>query len=405
MLDLTQIRSRFPALAGDDVLFDNAGGSVTLRSVADRIRDYLFETDVQLGASYPRSQQAAARYRAAREGFAAYVGAAQPEDLIFGPSSTVLLRFLAEAMSPLIEPGDEIVVCRADHEANVGPWLALAERRGATVRWWEPDPALGATIEGLEAVLSDRCKLVAVGHVSNILGAIHPIAEAAERAHAVGARIAVDGVAFAPHRAIDLAGWGVDYYVFSLYKTYGPHHAVMTGTHEALLALDPVNHYFFSREQLPGKLEPGNANYELSYGSLGVLDYLAELQGMVGAEPDPQARAAWDAIAAHEEQLARRLLDYLATRADVRVIGPARADRALRVPTISFVVEGRRAEDVVLAIDPHGVGVRHGHFYAARLIDHLGLAEQGGVVRASLVHYNTLDEVDRLIAALELVLS
>ena len=398
-LDLGQVRSHFPGLAGDSIYFDNAGGSLTLRGVVDRLSDYLLQTDVQLGATYPTSLLAAERYREARRRLAKFIGASRPEEVVFGPSSTVLLRLLAEAMRSAFQPGDELIVTRIDHESNIGPWLAL-EREGVSVRFWERNPGSGdLEIGGLEALLTDRTRLVAVTHVSNILGTINPVAEMTRLAHAHGAEICVDGVAYAPHRQVDVGSLGVDYYVLSLYKVFGPHHAILYGKHEALLALDPVNHYFFGRDRVPGKLEPGNANYELSYASLGIVDYLEELGREAGPSADAQEgiARAWNQIAEYEESLSRRFLEFLNSRADVRVIGKTDVDRRVRVPTFSFTHDRRTAESIVTALDATGIGIRHGHFYAARLIDDLGLDAADGVVRVSMVHYNSIEEVDRLV--------
>ncbi len=403
-LDLDYVRSQFPGLAATEVLFDNAGGSLTLAGVADRIHDYLLHTDVQLGASYRTSQLAAERYGSARQRLAEFVGAARAEEVVFGPSSTVLLKFLAIAFAARVGAGDELVVTRVDHESNIGPWLELARSRGAEVRFWERNAETGElALEDLEQLLSSRTRLVAVAHVSNIFGSIHPIEAIASRVHDCGARLCVDGVALAPHRPLQLAAWGVDYYVLSLYKVYGPHHAILYGRHQALLELANLNHFFFAEDQLPGKLEPGNANYELAHGAAGVVDYFERL----GQRADPSlqgaaARAlAWQQIAGHEQALADRLLAYLREHPQLEIVGQASADSRIRVPTVSFVHHTMSAPELVAATDAHGVGIRHGDFYARRLVEDLGLASRGGVVRVSMVHYNTLSEVDSLLSALD----
>lgn len=406
-LDLDYVRSQFPGLATTDVLFDNAGGSVALIDVADRVRDYLLHTSVQIGAGYSTSQAAAERYRSARQRLAEFIGASRAEEVVFGPSTTILLKFLASAMAEGFGVGDELVVTRVDHESNIGCWLEIAEARGATIRFWERNADTGElSMSDLEGLLTDRTRLVAVTHVSNIFGTIHPIEAIAARVHACGARLCVDGVAYAPHRQLQLAAWNVDFYVFSLYKVYGPHHGLLYGRHDALLELGSVNHHFFTREQVPGKLEPGNANYELSYGAAGIVDYFDRLgqrahPTLTGANA---REMAWRQIAAHEEALSERLLAYLRDREDIEIIGRAQADAAMRVPTISFVHQERRSSEIVRAVGEYGIGVRFGHFYAVRLIEDLGLLERDGVVRVSMVHYNTLDEVERLLNALDAVL-
>ena len=398
-LDLAYVRSQFPALADGFAYFDNAGGSLVLGSVADRVRDYLLTTSVQTGASYPQSQRAVERLRKARARIALMLNAARPEEIVLGPSTTVLFQWLARAMEGQLQPGDEVVVTDFDHESNIGPWLRLAER-GVVIKTWSLDPeTLTLDLDALDRLMGSRTKLVAVTHTSNILGTVNPVAEIARRVHARGAVIAVDAVAYAPHRAVDVQAWDVDYYVFSFYKTYGPHFAVMYGKYDKLLELDGLYHYFYGREKVPMKLEPGNTNYELAWGAAGIVDYLDRLGGGTGD------RAAIDTaftdIAAQEEALAERLLGYLRGRNDVRIVGHRTSDAALRVPTISFKVDGRNSEDIVRAVDAAQIGIRLGDFHSRRLVEHLGLAADGGVVRVSMVHYNTVEEVDRLVAALD----
>lgn len=397
-LDLDHVRAQFPALADGFAYFDNAGGSLVLRSVADRVHEYLLSTSVQTGASYEHSRRASERLATARRRFAHLVGADRPEEIVIGPTSTVLCQWLARALLGTLRPGDEIVVSDFDHESNIGPWRWL-ERFGITIREWRIDPvSFEIDLADLRRLMTDRTRLVAVTHTSNILGTINPIADIARIAHDHGAEIVVDGVAYAPHRAIDVKALGVDYYVFSLYKTYGPHLAVMYGRYDCLLELDGVNHHFYGRHSVPTKLEPGNPNYELAHGAAGIVDYLEDLGGSMG---DRHAiETAFAAIADHEARIGERLLDYLRGRNDTRIIGRRSAAAAERVPTISFVIEGRDPVRIVEAVDRGGIGMRHGGFHSARLVERLGLG-RGGVLRVSMAHYNTLEEVDRLVAAID----
>ena len=398
-LDLDYVRSRFPALADGFAYFDNAGGSLVLGSVADRVRDYLLTTSVQTGASYPQSQRAVERLGEARQRIALLLNAARPEEIVLGPSTTVMFQFLARAMEGRLKPGDEIVVTDFDHESNIGPWRRL-EERGIVLKTWSLDPeTLTVDLDALDALMSERTRLVAVTHTSNILGTINPVAEIAARVHARGAEIAVDAVAYAPHRAVDVQAWDVDYYVFSFYKTYGPHFAVLYGKYDRLLELDGLYHYFYGRDKVPNKLEPGNTNYELAWGAAGIVDYLDTLGGGTGDRA--AIIRAYDDIAAHEAMLAERLLAYLRGRNDTRIIGLRTSDATQRVPTIAFKVEGQDSIAIVRETDRHNVGIRFGDFHSRRLIEHLGLAENNGVVRVSMVHYNTTEEVDRLIGGLE----
>jgi len=394
-MDLDHVRAAFPALASGFGFLDNAGGSQTLAVVADRIRDYLLSTNVQLGASYAVSEAAGERVRAAVRATGAFVGTDDPREVVIGSSTTQLLHNLALAMEPDLSPGDEIVVTTADHHANIGPWQRLA-RRGVVIRTWNVDPDSLRLEEGdLLPLLNARTRLVTFAHVSNLTGSIQDVAAITRIVHAHGARVCVDGVAYAPHRAIDVRAWDVDYYVFSFYKVYGPHLAVLYGKHDLLDALDTINHDFLAG-QLPYKLQPGNLNFELTYGVTGIYDYLDTLGGKT---------RAFDSIAAHEERLAAPLLGFLGARRGVRVHGEPTADRSRRVPTISFSVDGRAPEAIVSVVDRFGIGIRHGDFYAKGLVRALGLEQRGGVVRVSMVHYNTAAEIERVIAALDVAIS
>ncbi|HTG31342.1 MAG TPA: cysteine desulfurase-like protein [Thermoanaerobaculia bacterium] len=416
VLDLDFARAQFPALAGGWVFLDNAGGSQVLASVADRVREYLLTSSVQVGASYEPSRLAAERIAAA-QACALLVNAADPSEVVLGPSTTQLLQNLARAFRERIGPGDEIVVTNADHEANVTPWLRLAEERGATVRFWRADPATaGLDLAGLAPLMTARTRLVCFPHVSNVVGTVHPVAEIARFVHQRGALVCVDGVAYAPHRAVDVRAWDVDLYVFSLYKVFGPHQGLLYGRRDLLLDLANVNHVFVPKDALPYKLLPGNLNYELAHGVPAIVEYLEELGRRAVIEsdtesdtaPDATARerieAAFAAIARHEESLTAPLLEYLAGKPGVRLLGDSAPGRAGRIATVAFSVEGRSAAEIPAAIDPFRIGIRYGDFHARRLIEDLGLAERGGIVRISMAHYNTPEEIERLIAALETVL-
>ena len=400
-LDLNQVRSHFPALESGWAFLDNAGGSQVLRSVAERVSDYLLTTSVQAGASYDVSQQATERLALARSRIATFVNAVRPEEIVFGPSTTVLMRFLATAMASQFSAGDEIILTNFDHESNIGPWLLLQER-GVVFKFWEIDPAtLVPDLEQLSRLMSKRTRLVCVTHVSNILGSINPIRKIAAQVHAGGARLCVDGVAYAPHRAIDVQAIDADYYLFSFYKTYGPHFAMLYGRHEYLLELDGLYHYFYGKNKVPGKLEPGNPSYELAWGTVGIVDYFEELGGGKGRAT---IEHAFEAVAAHEVVIGERLLEWLRKRNDVRIFGMTGSAASDRVPTIAFTIEGKDSLDVVKSIDRLKIGIRHGDFHSRRLIEALGLAPKG-VIRVSMAHYNTVAEIDRLIAGLDQALA
>lgn len=401
-LDIAYVRKQFPGLAGGYAFMDNAGGSMVLKAVADRVADYLLNSSVQLGASYRPSVEAGERVMQARRSVMQLINAAHPEEVIMGGSTTHLLQILCRAIAPSIGPGDEIIVTNCDHEANIGPWVRLCEDRGATLRVWQVAPdSCELELDDLQALLGEKTRYVAVTHASNILGSINPVAEIARRVHAVGAKLCVDAVAYAPHRLVDVQASGADFYVYSFYKTFGPHFAVLWGRRDLLLEFPSLNHFFIGQEVVPYKLQPGNVNYELSFGCIGITDYLLDIGERLDAQGSERERmqAAFDAFEVQEDALAERLLAFLRQCPGVRIIG--KTSTPGRVPTISFVVAGVRSEAVVLKVDEHRIGIRFGDFYARRLIEALGLAPLGGVVRVSLAHYNTLEEIDRLITALD----
>jgi cysteine desulfurase family protein (TIGR01976 family) len=405
-LDLTAIRREFPALNDSVVYLDNAGGSQVLRRVADRVREYLLTSSVQLGASYPQSKLAGERVLAARRAVAELINAPHDDEVVMGPATTALMFMLTQALLPRIGPGDEIIVTQSDHEANIGGWMRL-EQAGASIKVWRVNPdSLELELEDLQRLLSPRVRWVALTWASNILGTINPVPDIARLVHAVGGRLCVDAVAYAPHRLVDVQASGADVVVFSFYKVFGPHYAVLWGRRELLLSLPSLNHYFIGPEVIPYKLQPGNVNYELSYGCIGIHEYLRDTGTVLGAAGDTRQRmqAAFDAFARHEDALAERLLAWLRGKRAVRIIGHATANDARRVPTISFVVRDVQSEAIVRHVDAHGIGIRFGDFYARRLIEALGLAVQGGVVRVSIAHYNTMSDIDRLIQHLDEVI-
>jgi len=406
-LNLEQIRAEFPALAGDTVFLDNAGGSQVLRRVADRVRDYLLTSSVQLGASYADSQRAGEKVLAARRAVAELINAPHDDEVVMGGATTALMFVLTQGLRLGVKPGGEIIVTNTDHESNIGGWTRLAEA-GAVIKVWEVNrDSLALELADLDRLLSPRTTWLAMTHASNILGTVNPVEEVSRRVHAAGGRVCVDAVAYAPHRLVDVQACGADVVVFSFYKVFGPHYAVMWGRRELLLALPSLNHFFIGPEVIPYKLQPGNVNYELSYGCIGIHEYLCDTGTALGASGTPRQRmqAAFDAFAAHEDRLAERLLGWLRGRKGVRIIGRPSATDGQRVPTISFVVADTPSESIVRHVDGHGIGIRFGDFYARRLIESLGLQGQGGVVRVSMAHYNTEAEIDRLIRAFEEVIA
>ncbi len=392
---------------------DNAGGSQIAQPVVDRINDFLIHTNAQLGASYLTSELATQRVQKSHNILSGFVNAPNPGEIILSSSTSLLIRILAMNLGSFLPQGSEIIVTNSDHEANIGPWREL-EDQGFIIKTWKVNPdSFELELDELKKLLTDKTRLVAFTHTSNILGRINPVKEITELVHAHGAMVCVDAVAYAPHRRIDVQDWDVDFYVFSFYKTYGPHYAMLYGKKEHLLKLPGNNHYFIGQEETAYKFQPGNVNFELSWGATGIDAYLQDLwkhHDGAASQTEPKESSEkligpygniFELIANHEESLSWELISFLRTKKSVKIIGPDTGDKSVRVPTISFVVEGRDSESIVLETDKHKIGIRFGDFYAARLIDDLGLRPQQGVVRVSMVHYNTMDEIRKLITALD----
>jgi len=392
------VRAHFPALASDCVFMDNAGGSQVPAGVADAIRDYMLTSYVQLGADYDLSKRATQTVDGAHAFMNTFMGGDGIGKTILGPSTSALCRMLADCYEDILRPGDEIVVATSGHEANVAPWLRLATR-GATVRFWEPNPVTGLTeASALEPLLSERTRLVAVAHVSNVLGAVEDLAPSIAMAHQAGARVLVDGVAYAAHRAIDVAALGADFYVFSCYKVFGPHMAALFGKHEALAELTGPNHAFVPRDSIPAKFELGGVLHEGCAGLLALRPYLGFLAGRPGFDRSTVV-GAFDAIVALEDPLTKQVLDYLRAQPGIRIVGPSESGPS-RVPTISFIHESVPSAAISQAAAAENIGLRYGHCYSSRLLERMGIDPRNGVARASLAHYNTAAEVDRLIDVL-----
>lgn len=394
-------REQFSALGSDTIFLENAGGSQVPHSVVDRIRQYMLASYVQLGAGYELSQRATATVEEARD-FVRMLFNGSDGEVLLGPSTSSLLHMLAECYSRHLAPGHEVIVADTGHEANVGPWVGL-ERHGVKVRWWKVNPdTFSCSVSDLENLLCDRTALVAFPHVSNLLGEIVDVERITRVAHAAGARVVVDGVAFAPHRAMDVERWNVDWYAFSTYKVYGPHMAAMWGRREALAELEGPNHFFIDRSEVPYSFELGGVSHESCAGLLGTRDYLSVLAQESNVEELDRAgvERAFGVMTACELPVQRRLIDYLQSRTDVRIVGPSHAESS-RVGTVSFVHARMSSRTITESVDRSGVAIRHGHMYAYRLCEALGLDPEDGVVRVSLVHYNTVEEMNRLIEVLD----
>lgn len=408
-LNIDFIRENFPALNGEWTYFDNAGGSQVPKQLVSKITNYLLNTNVQLGASYEISQISTEKVALANMLWSQAINASSAREIVLGSSTTALLQNLSKSLANYFKSGDEIIVSNSDHEANIGPWISLQEK-GIKVKFWNINPEnFKLELNTLNDLMNENTKLVAFTHASNILGTINPIKEITEFVHSKNAMVCVDGVAYAPHRHIDVRKWNVDFYAFSLYKVYGPHYSLLYGKESILAELPGINHYFIGKGELPYKLQPGNVNFELAYGSTGILDYFNSVYNEHFSDKNTvlnsRIEKVFNLFADHEEEITKPLMDFLNSKNNVKIIGETTADKHLRVPTVSFIVEGRKSSEIPLLVDAHKIGIRWGDFYAERLIESLNISDIDGVVRVSMVHYNTKEEVDKLINVLDKIIS
>ena len=401
-LDPAEIRALFPAFSEpslrDFAFFENAGGSYMAGAVLARLEGYERAHRLQPHGFYPASQAAGADMDLGYERIAAALNVT-PDWIHVGPSTSANTYTLGHAFSRWLQPGDAVIVTDQDHEANSGAWRRLAAH-GIEVREWKIDPQSGhLDPAGLDRLLDAKVRLVAFTHCSNVVGEINPAAELCARIKAAGAVACVDGVAYAPHGLPDVAALGADIYLFSAYKTFGPHQGVMAIRPDLAAALPNQGHFF--NDGVPRKrLVPAGPDHAQIAALAGVADYLESVAALAGpgaAAASPYHRAA-QSMRAQEIALMAPLLDYLRGRNDVRLIGPADPQR--RAPTISVALDQPAAE-IATRLSRHGIGVGAGHFYAYRLLQALGIDPAHGVLRMSFLHYTTPAEVDRLIAGLD----
>lgn len=411
-LDLPFVRAQFPdaCWAPDDsgggwAFFENAGGSYVPDAVINRMTDYMRESQVQPLAPYPKSQLAARRMAEGHGMMAEMIGAA-PENVVIGPSTSMNVYILAQALRPLWTAGDEVVVATLNHEANSSPWRRLTEFE-LIIKEWPVDAQTGALrTDLLDDILTDRTRLVAFPHVSNITGNINDVAAITKQVHAAGAMVCVDGVAYAPHRAVDVMAWDVDFYLYSFYKVMGPHIGCLYGKAERLLEARGQGHLFFAEDDVQHKLNPAGPNHETIAALAGIGDYVDALAAHHLHAPandrHGRTKQVFDLIAAHEEILARCFLDAALNIPGLRLLGRHSAKAQDRAPTFSFTIDGKSSAEVVEALTAQNIACWNGDFYAPRLLEAVGITDTAdGVVRTSMAHYNTVEEVERLVGVLD----
>jgi len=391
--DVTAVRARFPALArvGADgrpfVWADAPGGSQTPESVIDAVANRMAAGASNTHGVFPLSEEIDDVIAEAHRAGAGFLGC-DPDEVVFGQNATSLLLHLSRSFSRTLEPGDEVVVTRLDHDANVRPWILAARDAGAAVRWVDVrDDDVTLDLESFERQLSERTRLVALTLASNAVGTIPPATELVRRAKAVGALVALDGVHFAQHRAIDLHAIGADMVATSPYKFFGPHLGMMAVRRELLASWEPYKLRPAS-DAVPDRWETGTQSHESMAGTIAAIRYIVSVGG-------------FEAIAAHERMLAIRFLEGIARIPGARLIGIGHPDRVdERTPTFAIRVGSQHPKETSAALARRGIFTWDGHYYAIEVFDRLGLLDTGGAVRVGFCHYHTADEVDRVLESL-----
>ena len=407
--DVEALRAEFPALRreqdGRPVAFlDGPGGTQVPQRVVDAVTTYLTHTNANAGGAFATSDASDGMVDAAHQAVADFLGAAGPDEIKFGYNMSTLTLHIGRSIGATLAPGDEVVVTTLDHEANVSTWEAMAADRGLTVRKVdirEDDVTLD--LEDLESKLSSRTKLVAVGYASNAVGTINPVREIVARAHEVGALAYIDAVAYAPHGPIDVQALDADFLVCSAYKWFGPHLGALYGKAAILDALPA-----FKVRPAHDRFETGTAAFESIAGTLAATEYLRDVGRRFGSAGSTDRRselvAGMEAIVDYERALVTRLIDGLGSVPGVTIHGITDDTRfADRVPTVAISIDGVHPRDAAVELGRRGIYVWDGDFYATGLIERLGKAATGGVLRLGLVHYNTATEVDRALEAVESV--
>ena len=406
-LDIDYVRSQFPAfndpLNSKWSFFENAGGSYVPQNVVDHLNNFMISTKVQPYASYDMSDIAGKNMDKATRYFAKMINAKENE-IIIGSSTTMNMYVLSNAMKHILKPGDEVIVTNQDHEANIGAWRRL-ENTGAKIKEWQLNPETGELeIEMLQSLLNSKTKILAVTHCSNIVGSINDMKHITKLAHEHDVFVICDGVSYAPHSFPDVKDLDVDFYAFSLYKTYGPHLALLYGKKEILTMLPNQNHEFLEGS-IPYTLNPGGPNHEELSCLVGIYEYFNNLYNHHFPDENNTLRKKIEKIneliSNHEEQIANPLLEYLNSRNDIKLIGKKKIENKNRAPTIAFTFVNQSSKKISDQLVKNGIATRNDNFYAWRCLKALGIDVDDGVVRISMVHYNTREDVEKLISVLK----
>jgi cysteine desulfurase family protein (TIGR01976 family) len=401
----TRIRSQFPSLESGAIFFDNPGGTQVPRQVVARVSDYYLRTNANHGGLYRTSQDSDAMLEEARGAAADFLGAS-PREVVFGNNMTTLAFHLSHALASRVGPGDEILVTRLDHDGNISPWLMLAQDRGATLRWVDVHPEdCTLVMEDYDRLLTPRTRIVAVGYASNAVGTVNDVATVIRKAHAVGALVFVDAVQYAPHAPIDVKALDADFLACSSYKFFGPHAGLLYGKADHLEALRPYK-VRPADDTIPCRWETGTQNHEGIAGMLGTFEYLEWLGQEAGWTKGATSRrerlvGTMEGLHGLEADLCLQLIQGLQTVPGLRIHGitdPMKLDQ--RVPTVGFTLEGHHPDEIAKHLAAQEIYTWSGHYYAISIMERLGLLDRGGMLRVGLAHYNTPQEIDRLVEVL-----
>lgn len=406
-LDSKFIRSQFPAFSEPSLqgwaFFENAGGSYTCQQVIDRLLTFYTQTKVQPYYPFPASMEGGKKMDEAYTRLSAYLNVGQDE-LNFGPSTTQNIYVLANALRPMWNDGDQIIVSCQDHEANAGAWRRLADR-GMVIKQWHVDEQSGRLdVDDLDTLLSTKTRMIAFPHASNVVAHINPVRQIADKAHAVGALAVVDGVAYAPHGLPDLDALGADIYLFSLYKTWGPHLGAMYVRRALMQQMTNQSHYF-NKGHVRSMLTPAGPDHAQIAAAAGIADYLDAVYAHhfdEDVEPATKGQRLQQLFADYERALLAPLLDFLKSRDDVAIIGPD--DPNIRTPTVSVLPLEKSVADVAGCLGDQKLMVGAGDFYGVRPLEEMNVPLDPGVIRMSFVHYTNMAEIEQLIQGLKIAL-
>ena len=406
-LDLKFVRSQFPAfkdpICKNWSFFENAGGSYVPKQVIERLNKFMISTKVQPYAEYPMSKIAGEHMDEATELFAKMINA-NSKEIIIGGSTSINLYVLSNALKYFLKPGDEIIVTNQDHEANISPWKRLSEV-GANIKEWRINKETAELeIESLEKLLTNKTKIIAVTHCSNIVGTINNLKKISDIAHEKDAIVIGDGVSYAPHGFPNVKELGVDFYTFSLYKTYGPHLALLYGKEEILKKLPNQNHEFLENNY-PYTINPGGPNHEELSSLIGIFEYMMELYKHHFDNNNLKTREKINQInnliSIHEEEIANPILNYISKKDCLNLIGKNKITKKNRAPTISFTHKTMTAKKFSNLLIKENIATRNDNFYAWRCLNALGINVDDGVIRISLTHYNNIQETNKLLDVLQ----